>query len=142
MIPNWVEPLIGFPFLDRGRGLDGWDCYGIVHYVYTQVFQVEIPSYDSHYGSHRDKLAVARVFFLEATSSRWRKIGLADAAIPDVLAMSVAGERHVAVVVAPGRFLHVLRGRETCVERLRPLWEPRIEAVYRHRSYDRVGVLA
>jgi cell wall-associated NlpC family hydrolase len=131
MIPPWVLPYIGKRFEDRGRGPESFDCYGICYHVYRHVFKIEIPIFDARYGSSNDREAVARVFLEESSSARWRRVDLKDAQPPDVLAMSLAGFRHVGVLVTPDRFLHVLPGRETCVERLKQ-WAPRIDAVYRN----------
>jgi probable lipoprotein NlpC len=142
MIPAWVGRYIGVPFRDLGRDRTGFDCYGLVCDVYQEIFGVSLPSYTGHYGTHRDRLAVARVFFEEALSARWVRVPLTAATAPDVLTMFLAGERHVAILVTADRLLHVMRGRETCVERLQPHWAPRIEAVYHHRSLDRSPVPA
>jgi cell wall-associated NlpC family hydrolase len=134
MIPAWVEAYIGVPFKDRGRDLKGLDCYGLLYHVYRYVYGVEVPSYEARYETAADRVAVAKLFFQEATSSRWRRLTLAQAEPPDALTMTVLGVSHVGLLVAPERFLHVLPGRETCVERLRPHWQARIEGVYRHEA--------
>jgi cell wall-associated NlpC family hydrolase len=130
-IPAWVGEFIGKPFQDRGRGPDAYDCYGLLVETYRRIFNIEIPSFATSYDTANDREAVARVFFEESNSVRWRRVDLKDAQPPDVLAMSLAGSRHVGVLVTPDRFLHVLPGRETCVERLMQ-WAPRIDAVYRN----------
>jgi cell wall-associated NlpC family hydrolase len=132
-IPEWVAEFIGKPFQDRGRGPESYDCYGLLVETYRRIFNIEIPSFSTSYATANDREAVARVFFEESSSARWRRVDLKDAQPPDVLAMSLAGNRHVGVLVTPDRFLHVLPGRETCVERLKQ-WMPRITAVYRNEA--------
>ena len=134
MIPFWCGTFVGVPFKDRGRTREGWDCWGAVATIYEEVYGIRLPSFAIRYQTANDRVTVARLFFEESTSARWRRVDLKDARPPDVLAMSLAGARHVAVLVTPDRFLHVLAGRETCVERIHPHWAPRIEAVYRHEE--------
>jgi cell wall-associated NlpC family hydrolase len=134
MIPAWVEAYIGIPFKDRGRTREGLDCWGLVRLVLAEQYGVDLPSYEARYETTSDRVAVAKLFFQEATSSRWRRLTLAQAEPPDALTMTVLGVSHVGLLVAPERFLHVLPGRETCVERLRPHWQARIEACYRHEA--------
>ena len=134
MIPAWVESYIGLPWKDRGRTREGCDCFGLLRLVYAEVFNIQLPSYELRYPSTTDKVAVARLFFEETTSTRWRQVFLRDATPPDALLMAVAGAQHVGILVATERFLHILPGRQTCVERFRPMWTNRVEAVYRHEA--------
>jgi len=134
MIPAWVESYIGIPFQERGRTHAGIDCWGCLVLVYQEVFGIRLPSYEARYDTTKDRVAVARLFFQETTSARWRRIAMDAAAPPDVLSISLAGNSHAAILVTPDRFLHVLPGRETCIERIRPSWESRIDGVYRHEE--------
>jgi cell wall-associated NlpC family hydrolase len=133
MIPEWVGAYIGIPFKDRGRTREGADCWGVVRMVFADQFGIDLPSYDANYEKAGDRFAVTELFFQETTSTRWRRVMLGEAVPHDVLRMSVAGNSHAGILVAPDRFLHVLPGRETCVERLKQ-WEPRITAVYRNEA--------
>lgn len=134
-IPEWCAPYIGLPFVDRGRGARGVDCYGLCCMVYQEQFGIALPSLLGGYGSCNDKLAVARLFFQETTRSPiWTRVPLEDARLGDILSIHYVAMWHVGIVVAHERFLHVLPGRETCVERLRPSWYSRVDAVYRHHE--------
>lgn len=134
-LPEWVASYVKIPFEDRGRTRAGLDCWGLATVVYRDVFGVALPLYDASYDSVRDRVAVPRLFFEEATSARWRQVPLAEARMPDILSMRLAINSHVGIMLTPERFLHVAHGRETCVERLRPLWIHRVEAVYRHEAF-------
>lgn len=135
MIPAWVAPYIGKPFRDRGRGPDAYDCYGLVRAVLADQYAVrDLPSYAARYERVNDHLTVAKLFFQETTSARWRRVALQDATPPDVLLISLAGRQHVGILVTLDQFLHVLPGRETCIERLRPHWAVRVDGVYRHEA--------
>jgi cell wall-associated NlpC family hydrolase len=133
-LPAWAASYIGIPFQDRGRTRAGVDCWGLVLLAFGEVYGIALPAFERRYASTRDRVAVARLFYEEAISARWRRVTLAEARLPDVLSMRLAGSGHVGLVLTPERFLHVLPGRETCVERLHPLWAGRVEAVYRHEA--------
>ena len=135
-LPAWAARYIGIPWVDRGRDPRGVDCYGLVWLAYRDVFGIDLPRFDARYPSVKDRVAVSRLFFEETTGARWHRVLLTDATVPDALHMMLAGANHVGIVVAPGRFLHVLPGRETCIERLvSPAWMHRVESVYRHEAF-------
>jgi probable lipoprotein NlpC len=152
-IPAWCAKYIGIPFKDRGRDHSGIDCWGCVVLVYREVFGIDLPRFDARYETARDRVSVARLFFEESTSARWHRVELQDARMPDIVTTEIVGRdtdgqlqrfRHVGLFVAPKRILHVMAGRETCLERLDSLqsvWQSaRIEAVYRHaKSYEGLG---
>jgi len=131
IIPPWVGAYIGIPFKERGRDASGLDCYGLLFHVYRNQYKISLPMYAERY-SLQDRLSVAKVFFEETTSARWRRVLREEAEPPDVLTMTLSFGSHVGILVTPDRFLHVLPGRETCVERLQGVWERRIEGIYRH----------
>jgi lipoprotein Spr len=131
-IPAWCERYIGIPFLDRGRTREGADCWGLARLILDEVFHIALPSYEMRYTTSIDHVAIARLFFEETTSPRWHRVLLSGARCPDVLSLTVMGASHVGVVVAPERFLHTLPGRQSCIERLKPMWTHRVDAVYRH----------
>lgn len=59
-IPDWVSPYVGLPYKDRGRGPDGWDCWGGVRMVMHEVFHRELPDYLDAYTTADDSRSVAR----------------------------------------------------------------------------------
>jgi cell wall-associated NlpC family hydrolase len=133
-LPAWCAEYIGLPYRERGRTRDGLDCWGLIRLVLAEQAGVTVESYVDGYRGERDLVRIAQLFFEEATSSSWRQVPLDTAQVFDVLELALAGRHHVGLVVAPGRMLHVLAGRETCIERLHPIWARRIEAAYRHTT--------
>lgn len=135
MIPEWCAQYIGIPWVDRGRGERGVDCWGLAILCYQEQFNIALPSLLGGYGTCSDRVAVARLFFQETTQNPiWTRVPIKDARLGDILSIHLMALWHVGMVVSPERFIHVLPGRETCIERMRPVWLPRVDAVYRHEK--------
>lgn len=43
-----VQDLFGVPYLYAGRDRSGFDCWGLVWFVYSKIFGVELPDHPSH----------------------------------------------------------------------------------------------
>ena len=48
-IIEFANAVVGVPFKSRGRGRDGWDCWGLVIALYRECFGIELvdPPYES-----------------------------------------------------------------------------------------------
>lgn len=132
-LPAWVAQYVGVPFLDHGRDPQGWDCYGVVHYVLRTHFGIEIPSYAEAYHTTTDRDEIAALLRDEIRTP-WRPVNLAEARPGDALVFRIEGAvGHVALLIAPGRFLHVDRQIATVIDRLdHPRWTRRLCGVYRY----------
>ena len=45
MLPSWISKYIGLPFEDKGRGPSGFDCWGIVTWIYMQELGLILPEH-------------------------------------------------------------------------------------------------
>ena len=76
MIPPWVEPYIGIPFVEGGRSVaddGGLDCWGLVTLIYREHYGIELPSYDGPYwkkGAQPDEIGAA----LESYAERYQPV--------------------------------------------------------------------
>jgi cell wall-associated NlpC family hydrolase len=52
--PAWAAEYIGIPFLERGRGRAGCDCWGLVRLVLAERFGIELPSHADDYETVKD----------------------------------------------------------------------------------------
>ena len=113
-----VRKYIGIPFVDHGCGFTGCDCYGLVRLVYREELGIDLPFIGDDYGSalsRRDVgFAVERYrehdWCVDVTDMRPEEM--------DVLVFSRGGvDFHVGLWIAPGTMLHVIDGRNCCVER-------------------------
>jgi cell wall-associated NlpC family hydrolase len=133
MLPSWVAPYIGVPHKEHGRDLDGMDCYGILFHVHASVYKIDLPSYAEEYASPLDRAEVAALITGELPGD-WQPVPEADAQPGDAVLLRIAGRPlHVGVIAEAPWFLHVMEGRDTCLERLdAPLWARRVLGIYRH----------
>ena len=120
------------PFVDHGRDPSGWDCWGLLRWVYQREFGIVLPSYVGGYESIDDHQGVFIVFEDQARS--W--VEVADPVPGDAVWCAVMGfPCHVGIYAGEGSMLHVMPRRDTTVERIdRPAWQSRIRSYFRHRS--------
>ena len=119
---------IGIPYKERGRSLDGVDCWGLVCLMYADM-DINVPSYLHEYITSSDIDSVATA--INKNKSNWRKVEAPD--VGDVLVFNIMGfPCHVGVYVGQGDFIHSFRGTAVCVERLNSIsWTRRLSEVYR-----------
>lgn len=117
-----ASELIGIPYKHNGRDRDGFDCLGLVWYVYTQV-GIVFPSGDG--------LAI-RDDWYEQDSLRYLR-GLLEVGVVakeplvplDLVYFRVINDAvtHSGVLITDDRFLHVLEGRTVQLTKLRGFWK-------------------
>lgn len=113
---------VGIPFAEHGRGPDAFDCYGLVRAWHAHETGKDLPDY--RYGEGGPDQART---LLQAIRS-WRQTDPETQGA--VLVFRICGlPRHCAVSLGGGTFLHVFRGRHTCVERLGH-WRERLAGAY------------
>jgi cell wall-associated NlpC family hydrolase len=113
-----LAELVGIPYLERGRGFDGADCWGVCLLAARHLFNMDLPEY---FYSASDMLDEACEHIRRETRGpHWR-------ALPDggpypracIHIFRVKGfETHCGIHVGGGEFLHSLAGRNSCVESL------------------------
>jgi cell wall-associated NlpC family hydrolase len=113
-----IEKYLGKPFVDGGRGPDGYDCWGLVLAIYRNDFGVRIPlDYDiSAYAT----MAVVRAFSHQMTDGDWTL--LTTPATPSVLGLAMHPEHpdlvnHCGVYLGKGLMIHALKPTGVVVQR-------------------------
>ena len=117
---------VGVPFVEHGRGYDGFDCWGLVWRAYRDVLGVELPSLSESYDKVRDWKCLSELFLM--SRNEWAKVAFPSTG--DVAAIYRCGiPIHFGLVIQDGRrILHVEEGVETVHE---PISRFRIEGIYR-----------
>lgn len=67
-----LRDLIGVPYLDRGRALDGADCFGLVRLAYQRLYDIDLPDFLGAYASAEEEAEVARA--IRGGRSAWRRV--------------------------------------------------------------------
>jgi cell wall-associated NlpC family hydrolase len=125
---------LAVPYADKGRTLEGWDCYGLYRYLQAERHGIELPSWDDSYTSAEDGPAVAASMGERLGS--WVAVPLGSEQEGDGIVFRLGGiPWHCGYVIEPGIMLHALQGRMTAIERYNShLWQKRIEGIYRWKS--------
>jgi len=119
------------PYLNKGRGDGGFDCWGLVYAYYNDVLNIPVLSYDTDYDSWLDGSVVK--LMIEESKKHWVRIDLKDAIDGDIILFNIMGKpRHVGILFGD-RMLHIMVGCNVVYERYNtPQWKNRIAGVYRH----------
>ncbi len=126
---------IEVPFVEKGRSLFGWDCWGMVFLFHRHVLGVELPSYSEQYinagSSVEGRAQLAGL--IGKNLKGWDRVEAAETG--DVVLLNINGHPiHVGIAIDAGRMLHTEAKCNTIIERLAsPMWSRRIEGFYRAR---------
>lgn len=122
---------VGVPYIDHGRGPEGWDCYGLVYYLNNFVMRRPVPSYFDSYPSALDDDHVVSAIAYHCRE--WTEVPREQIATGDTLVFNITGlPVHCGLVFDAGRMIHCLKGHETVIESFDSYaWNKRIAGVYR-----------
>jgi probable lipoprotein NlpC len=129
---EWARKYIGLPYRDLGRDDSGVDCWGLVRLVLLREFNQELPAFSHEYSSAEDPREVEDL--VNAQMAHWGRIPPEEATEGDILLFAFKGHlTHVGLFLGGDRFLHVLQGTNSSVERMSsPIWKNRIRGVFRY----------
>jgi cell wall-associated NlpC family hydrolase len=126
--------VIGVPYLDRGRTLDGADCWGLACIILKEFFKIKLPALNGDYDSVEELEGVHQTYM--AKKDLFDPISFDNRAPGDLIVMRVKGlPVHVGVILDQTFMIHTLPGHQSVRERYQaPTWAKRIEGVYRWAS--------
>lgn len=117
---------VGVPYVDRGRDISGWDCYGLYAYVLAEVMGKQVPSYAGTYATADDASQALE------QRGEWSRVTDEPREGDGVVFLLRGVPMHCGYVITPGYMLHALKGRDTAIERYDTMaWNKRIEGFYR-----------
>ncbi len=113
-----LADFIGIPFVDKGDGFNGADCFGLVRLYYKDVMNIKLFKPDS---SAFNSKSVLREF-LEETSRNWNKVS--EPQINDVVAMAHDPRhpkivQHFGIYIGNGKMIHTLEKVGSHIVKLR-----------------------
>ena len=125
----WHNKYIGIPFLDKGRDINGIDCWGLARLVYKQEYKIDLPNFSTDYEADdtermRDLLAQYK--------EGWEKI---DAPTEGCIVLfNILGvESHIGIAVSNTHFLHARDRYDSAIESFESVaWRNRITGFYKY----------
>lgn len=123
------QDLVGIPFVDSGRTLQGFDCWGLVRYIYQQR-GIQLPNYPI---DPKDREAVHQAM-KEGAASSWKKVETPREGDVVLLELAIGCANHVGVYIGRGDFIHAY-GTSVVIDRLSH-WQSRIVGFYRLKEGD------
>lgn len=125
----WQNKYIGIPFLDKGRDINGIDCWGLVRLVYKQEYHIDLPNFSTNYEADdseqmRDLLAQYK--------EGWEKIDTPTEGC--IVLFNILGvESHMGIAVSSTHFLHARERCDSAIESFESVaWRNRITGFYKY----------
>lgn len=121
------------PFVEKGRGSGGVDCWGLVQMVFKNELDIDLPGYESSYESTEDRKLIERVIFDER-KSKWVEVDKPRSFDVALLRMASV-PMHVGIVTKPNNMIHSAHGINTVVEKLDSMkWKNKIAGYFRYET--------
>lgn len=123
-----IKKYLGVPFKNKGRDLDGLDCYGLVKCIYKDfgfdLFDID-EDYDAKWTLRRKN------YFLENYAREW--VEVERPMFLDVVAMKNfdGAMVHLGVCIGNGKFIHTSKAG-TVVCHL-SVWKDKVQGYYRRK---------
>lgn len=125
--------MIGKPFINRGRGPEGYDCWGVVREIYRRC-GVEIPDYSLSADACRQ--IQKTVNDERSILDNWYEIKEPQTPCLILIKAHPAFTQHLGVYAGRGKFLHARKDTGVVAEKLTsPLWSKKIAGFYQHKNY-------
>lgn len=125
----WHNKYIGIPFLDKGRDINGIDCWGLVRLVYKQEYHIDLPNFSSNYEADDSEQMKD---LLAQYKEGWEKI---DAPTEGCIVLfNILGvESHMGIAISSTHFLHARDRRDSAIESFESVaWRNRITGFYKY----------
>jgi len=125
-----VSEYSSIPFREKGRDINGVDCWGIVYLIYRDRLGVELPVYTDQYKNTEDEKELSALINNEKLS--W--VEVEEPEMFDVLVLRLKGRpMHVGLYIGNGRFIHCMENVGTTVEKMNSMaWKDRLLGIYRY----------
>ena len=125
----WHNKYIGIPFLDKGRDINGIDCWGLVRLVYKQEYHIDLPNFSTNYEADDSEQMQD---LLAQYKEGWEKIDTPTEGC--IVLFNILGvESHMGIAVSSTHFLHARDRRDSAIESFESVaWRNRITGFYKY----------
>jgi cell wall-associated NlpC family hydrolase len=128
-ISEFVKQNSGAAWVDRGREMGNWDCWGLVYQFFKLCYGIDLPMMGEH--SCKTPLSSARLLLGEA-QIRGKEIQKGREKLGDVIFFRPC---HSGIVIRPGQFFHCKEETGTILERYdNAFWLRQLMGIYRHEQ--------
>jgi cell wall-associated NlpC family hydrolase len=123
---------VGIPWKDKGRTLDGADCYGLVVCVYKEVLSIDLPALSRMYSTASDRKTISAL--IRHKKIDWTPVASNLVQPLDLVLMREGGlPTHIGMVARPGTVLHMRPRQDSVIESYESgLLAPRVVGFYRY----------
>jgi cell wall-associated NlpC family hydrolase len=130
------DRFVGIPYLDKGRSIEGLDCWGLLWIVFRELRNIDLPSYIESYVTGADRKAMSQLIAGELGD--WQEVTKGQEQTFDgVLMREGTFPRHIGIVTAPGLLLHVSPGETSQIQRYRSgILANRLVGFFRYRDHE------
>ena len=127
----WSNKYIGIPYKANGRDNTGLDCWGLARLIYSEQFNITLPSFSTDYDISDD----ARITELIAQYHEgWKKLDTPQEGSL-VLFKVLGAETHIGIAISDSQFIHVREGSDVAVERFDSVkWAKRISGHFKYST--------
>ena len=133
MTNTWVSDYVGIPYELHRQDHRACDCYGLLHLVYREVFNIVLPTYFGEYNSVSSNSDIENIY--RSKKNYWIEVPKGQEREGDVAYFRIAGfEMHVGIVVKNNRFLHTIdkNGSSMLSDYTNFKWRNRLIGFWRH----------
>lgn len=130
----WWNDYVGIPFVERGRDMSGFDCWGLVLGSYNKERGIKLPGYEWVYHNVDKDCKDISAAIVEQSAAYWEQTTKAGSREFDLVIIRMRGlPMHIGIVTKPGYMLHCIEGSGTVHERYDSAkWEHRIVGFVRY----------
>ena len=127
----WSNKYVGIPYKANGRDETGLDCWGLARLVYSEQFNINLPSFSTEYSISDN----ARI---EELIDQYRE-GWKEETTPEegcvVLFRILGAETHIGIAISNTHFIHVREGMDVAIESFSSVkWAKRIGGYYKYST--------
>lgn len=133
MADFWWTKYMEIPFLEKGRSMDGGDCWGLVGLIYKNELGIELPDYLDYYETTNDRDILAQTI-KDERNQHWESPD--DKKEFDVIILNMRGvPMHVGVITKPNHMIHCAKGIGTVHENYTTArWKHKVMGVARWKA--------
>ena len=100
---EFINKIIGVPWVNRASSFDACDCWGLVLLYYKHVMSIDLPPVEGYL----EKIDIGECWYGESLKSHWQKVSNIDEHGLVFTCYSVSGRpQHVGVYIGNGLVIH------------------------------------